>query len=800
MDPASRVVVIKIGTSSLLRPDLSSINLSSLARICEIVKELRTLGHKVVLVSSGAIGVGCHTMGLTKRPPTVAQRQAVAAVGQIHLMHYYQEFFQALGLTCAQVLLTLNNLSDRGPYLNARNTFQELLAYDTVPIVNENDTIAVEEIRFGDNDTLSSQVATLVKADWLFLLTDVDGLYTANPATHPEALHIPEVHDITKLQVDTSGDSQWGTGGMGTKLTAARIATAAGCTTVICASTRPQLIPTIMLGKQTGAGGGTVFWPLPNAVRDRKRWILSVPVKGELWLDSGAVSAVKNHRKSLFAAGILKVTGGFAAQDALVLCDASGYEFARGLCNYSQQEVLTVQGKSSKTFKDELGYVGSEEIIHRNNICLLSIVQSLDTDANQDGTPDPTPDEPSPMTVPPPAYSSMSNQAGIPGLTNQGWPQEQQNPGFQHDSYLPASLPVQSQAGSSAAQVGFGANSDMHWEHQQQPQHYGGNSQSEHQVAGHLGPAAPHSGPQGGLAPRLHHQPGHQQGWLGTSGGNTPSGSVGVKQEPGPPHAFGAMPHRHPNTGSTPTAPTPTSSYASSPMPFGAKGSLLPQDPQHAPHDQHPAMAPPSTGFPPFTTFPPGSTAIGTGVGPHNPPQAYQGLPNQANGALSSQRHTPGYPQQGANPAIAGEQGGRAHGGPAHKKRQFEAGPPRSSSNPRQPSYASGGYGKQGGSVRGRGAGGVQERMRQLQSRGQAHGEDETDWHSDLRTAIAAEQGTDGAMPGGSGPHASGFPPSAAPPWQNADFKPQSAAGAPSNSYGYNSHQPDINEQGWLPR
>lgn len=207
-DPGSRIVVIKIGTSSLLRSDLSCINLSSIARICETVKELRTEGHRVVLVSSGAIGVGCQKMGLAERPAKLAQRQAVAAVGQIHLMRYYQDFFAALGLTCAQVLLTLNNLSDRGPYLNARNTFQELLAYDTIPIVNENDTIAVEEIRFGDNDTLSSQVATLVRADWLFLLTDVDSLYTANPASHPEAVPIPEVHDITKLQGQEAVDSE----------------------------------------------------------------------------------------------------------------------------------------------------------------------------------------------------------------------------------------------------------------------------------------------------------------------------------------------------------------------------------------------------------------------------------------------------------------------------------------------------------------------------------------------------------------------------------------------------------------
>lgn len=193
-------IVIKVGTSSLLNADLTGLKLSSMARICETVRDLRKEGYKVVLVSSGAVGVGCCKMGLKSRPGKLAQKQAVSAVGQIHLMRYYQDFFEALGLTCAQVLLTLNNLSNRGPYLNARNTFQELLDYGTVPIVNENDTIAVEELRFGDNDTLSSQVATLVRADWLFLLTDVDSLYTANPSTHPEAVAIHQVHDLNKLK------------------------------------------------------------------------------------------------------------------------------------------------------------------------------------------------------------------------------------------------------------------------------------------------------------------------------------------------------------------------------------------------------------------------------------------------------------------------------------------------------------------------------------------------------------------------------------------------------------------------
>ncbi|KAK9846452.1 hypothetical protein WJX81_004071 [Elliptochloris bilobata] len=357
--------VIKVGTSSLVRPDAGSLNLSNLARICETVRDLRAEGHRVVLVSSGAVGVGAQRLGLAARPADLAQRQALAAVGQVYLMRYYEDFFSALGL----VLLTLDNLAQRGQYLNASNTFRELFAYGTVPVVNENDTVAVEELRIGDNDTLSAQVATLVRADWLVLLTDVDALYTANPATDPAAQPIHEVADLSQLHVDTSeGGGQWGTGGMATKLTAARLATAAGCAMAICSAAAPERVAAIVHGERVG----TVFWPLPHALRGRKRWILSVPLRGELWMDAGAVRAVRERSKSLFSAGIVRVSGDFAAQDAVRLCDAEGVEFARGLCNYACSEVERMKGKSSRDFAEELGYVGSEEVVHRDNVCQLT--------------------------------------------------------------------------------------------------------------------------------------------------------------------------------------------------------------------------------------------------------------------------------------------------------------------------------------------------------------------------------------------------------------------------------------------
>ena len=319
------------------------------------------------------------------------------------------------------------------------------------------------------------------------------------------------------------------------------------------------------------------------------------------------------------------------------------------------------QGKSSRTFKDELGYVGSEEIIHRNNICLLSIVSSLNADPNQDGTPDPTPDEPPPTKIPPPAYSSMTSQAGIPGLTNQAWPHEQQNAGFHQDSYAPASLPAQSQAGTTGVQSGFGANPEAYWHQQpqvqqQQQQHYGGNSQIQPQAPGHLSAAAPHNGPQGGVAPGLHHQPVYQQEWHGISGGNTSLGIV--KQEPGPQHSFGALPHRNPTLGSTSAAPAPNPTYAS--PAFGAEGKFPPGDPRHVAYDPFPqssSLTPPGTSLPPNSSFPPTSTSARIGQSDllHQPPQqGYQGMPGQTSAAPPSQAYASGYPQRDAKAASAG--------------------------------------------------------------------------------------------------------------------------------------------------
>ncbi|WPT16155.1 Glutamate 5-kinase [Picochlorum sp. SENEW3] len=362
-------VVIKVGTSSLIRPEQNSLNLSSLAGIVGLVRDLRNEGYRVVLVSSGAVGVGCQRLELEVRPRLLAKKQALAAVGQVHLMRYYDDLFSAYNITCSQVLLTLENLSSRTTYYNAMNTFNELLNYEVIPIVNENDTVAVEQLRIGDNDTLSAQVATLVHADWLFLLTDVDALYTANPNVDPSARPIHLVPDLWDLEVNTStAGTQWGTGGMATKLTAARMATAGGCNVAICHFEDPGNVLDILRGKQVG----TVFRALNAPVRGRKRWILSMKSIGELWLDAGAVRAVKDRHCSLFSAGIIKVVGHFSDQDVVAICDEEGREFARGLVNYNHVQVDAVKGVSSKQRLKEFGDTYAEdEIVHRSTICLL---------------------------------------------------------------------------------------------------------------------------------------------------------------------------------------------------------------------------------------------------------------------------------------------------------------------------------------------------------------------------------------------------------------------------------------------
>lgn len=347
--------------------------ISVIASLAETLSTLQTAGHQVVLVSSGAVGVGCARLSIAERPKAIAMKQAVAAVGQGRLMRVYDDFFSCLGQPIAQVLLTRTDLVQRSRYVNSYRTFRQLLQLGVIPIVNENDTVAVEELKFGDNDTLSAQVASLVGADWLFLLTDVDRLYSADPRYHPDAqpIHLVDrIETLEELQVAV-GDrgSQWGTGGMATKIEAARIAANAGVRTVITDGQHPENLLKILAGESLG----THFAARSTTTSARKRWIAhSLLPAGKLYLDAGAVSALQRGGKSLLAAGITEIEGEFERQSAVQLCEPSGREIARGIVNYGYSELSKILGRHSEEIPQILGYEGADTVVHRDNLVIFS--------------------------------------------------------------------------------------------------------------------------------------------------------------------------------------------------------------------------------------------------------------------------------------------------------------------------------------------------------------------------------------------------------------------------------------------
>ncbi len=366
----AQTLVIKIGTSSLTHPETGQLAIATLGALVETLTALRQAGHRVVLVSSGAVGVGASRLKLTERPRTMPRKQAVAAVGQGRLMRVYDDLFTSLNQAIAQILLTRRDLVDRTAYVNAYNTFQALFELDVIPIVNENDTVAVEELRFGDNDTLSALVASLIEADWLCLLTDVDRLYSADPRQDPTAQPISHVSvaELAELEIE-GGDrgSQWGTGGMMTKIAAARIASSAGVKTAILRGQQPQNIFNLLQGESIG----TQFEAQPRPDNARKRWIAHglIP-RGRLYLDGGAITALCHQGRSLLPAGIVKTEGEFQTSEAVILCTDAGVEVARGIVNYNSHEIAQIQGHHSDAIPQILGYDGAETIIHRDNLVL----------------------------------------------------------------------------------------------------------------------------------------------------------------------------------------------------------------------------------------------------------------------------------------------------------------------------------------------------------------------------------------------------------------------------------------------
>jgi glutamate 5-kinase len=366
-------VVVKIGTSSLTDRTTGDLKLAVIGGLAEELTRLRRLGWQVVLVSSGAVGVGAKRLGMTSRPTTLEGKQAAAAVGQGLLMSLYDRFFSFLDQPVAQILLTRVDLIDRDRYLNIYRTLHELFALGVIPVINENDTVAVEELKFGDNDTLSARVSHLVKAKWLILFTDVAGLYSANPHIDPEAQLIAEVGQVSAEldQVAASKGSNWGTGGMVTKLEAARIATAGGITMVITDGSIPQNLPKILAGEAIG----TKFLPHKDPMNSRQLWIAyGLVPQGKLLLDKGAVKAIQAQGKSLLPAGIQAIEGTFKAQSLVDLCDLKGKEFARGLVNYSSDDLSKLLGQKSVRIPEILGYEGAAEAVHRDNLVLLAAI------------------------------------------------------------------------------------------------------------------------------------------------------------------------------------------------------------------------------------------------------------------------------------------------------------------------------------------------------------------------------------------------------------------------------------------
>jgi glutamate 5-kinase len=364
LDDARRLVV-KIGSALLVDDESGDVRRSWLDALADDVAALRARDVEVILVSSGAIAVGRRHLGLTGRALKLEEKQAAAATGQIRLAHAYQEALARHGLSVAQILLTPEDTEERRRHLNARATLSQLLKLGAVPVINENDTVATEEIRFGDNDRLAARVAQMISADTLVLLSDIDGLYTADPRRDPDARHLAEVGEITREIEAMGGEAPAGysSGGMVTKLAAAKIALAAGCRMAIARGQEAHPLAAL-------AAGAACTWFVPHAGprTARKRWIAgSLQPLGTIVVDDGAVAALRRG-KSLLPAGVRAVEGGFERGDLVVVRDGAGGEIARGLCAYSHLDLDRIKGQRSQRIEEILGFRGRDEAIHRDDL------------------------------------------------------------------------------------------------------------------------------------------------------------------------------------------------------------------------------------------------------------------------------------------------------------------------------------------------------------------------------------------------------------------------------------------------
>jgi glutamate 5-kinase len=361
-------VVIKVGTSTLTHKT-GLLNFNRIEKLIRSISDLHNQGYEIVVVTSGAIGAGMGKLNLSERPKTLPLKQAVAAVGQVALIHLYQKIFAEYGKVVGQILLTKDDISDRKRYLNGRHTSFALLSQGVIPVVNENDAVVVDEIKVGENDSLSAFVSSLIDADLLIILSDIDGLYDDNPNKNPDAKLIKLVEKIDENIKAVAGDagSKFGTGGMATKITAAEIATESGTNMIIAHGENPEILEKIIKGEEIG----TLFLKKENNVKAKKHWLkYSSKRNGIVVVDGGAEGALLKH-KSLLSKGVIRVEGKFEKGDVISIKTEEGKEIAVGISNYSFDEAIKIAGKHSKEIENLLGYKDYDELVHIDNMEII---------------------------------------------------------------------------------------------------------------------------------------------------------------------------------------------------------------------------------------------------------------------------------------------------------------------------------------------------------------------------------------------------------------------------------------------
>ena len=367
VDSAS-TIIIKIGSSLLVEDSHGAVNSAWLADVASDIAMLRKAGKNVIVVSSGAIALGRRELGIDGRELALEEKQAAAATGQVTLAHAWREALAAHGIGVAQILLSPEDTETRRRHLNARATMGALLELGAVPVVNENDTVATAEIRFGDNDRLAARVAAMISADLLVLLSDIDGLYTANPRKSADAVHVPQVDSLNDevMAMAGSANAAYASGGMVTKLEAARIAMNAGCGMIICDGQGTRPLSAVM-----GGARHTLFRAEHSPLTARKRWIGgSLAPRGGLRVDDGALRAIRQGR-SLLPAGVTSVAGNFERGDLIAIEDAAGHVIGHGLSAYSAADARVILGHKSREIEGLLGYRGRDEVVHADNLVML---------------------------------------------------------------------------------------------------------------------------------------------------------------------------------------------------------------------------------------------------------------------------------------------------------------------------------------------------------------------------------------------------------------------------------------------